>query len=79
MKPREIEDGTFEAWEIEFSAIDIEQVEVLTLHSPRGANAIVRKLGILVGGIPASDCLTKPFRLVIGPIKLQPFFLDDVS
>jgi hypothetical protein len=25
------------------------------------------------------DYLMKPFRLVIGPIKLQPFSLNDVS
>ncbi len=41
MELREIEDGTFEAWEIELVAIDIEQVEALALHSPRSANAIV--------------------------------------
>ena len=32
MKAREIEDGTFEAWEIEFAAKDIEQVEVIALY-----------------------------------------------
>src|SRR6267142_4855836 len=79
MKAREIEDGTFEAWEIDFAAKDIEQVEVLALHPPSGANAIVGKLGILVGGIPALDYLIEPFRLVIWSIKLQPFSLNDVS
>src|SRR5882724_4433078 len=79
MKARLIEDGTFEVWEIEFAAKDIEQVKVLAHNPPSGANAIVGKLGILVGGIPALDYLMKPFRLIIGPIKLQPFSLNDVS
>src|SRR5258705_10325705 len=78
MKAREIEDGTFETWEIEFAAKDIEQVEVIALYPPSGANAVVGKLGILVGGIPALDYLIKPFRLLIGSIKLQPFSLNDV-
>jgi hypothetical protein len=70
---------TFETWEIEFAAKDIEQVEVIALYPPSGANAVVGKLGILVGGIPALDYLIKPFRLLIGSIKLQPFSLNDVS
>src|SRR6267142_3365587 len=79
MKAREIEDGTFETWEIEFAAKDIEQVEVVVHNPPSGANAIVGKLGILIGGIPALDYLMKPFRLLIGPIKRQPFSFNDVS
>ena len=38
---REIEDGTFEAGEIELAAKDIEQVEVLLLNPPSSANTVV--------------------------------------
>jgi hypothetical protein len=69
MKVREFEDSTFEPREIELAAKDVEQVEVLTLHSPSGANAIVRKLVILVGRVPALDYLTEPVRLVIGELS----------
>src|SRR5215470_19868011 len=79
MELREIEDGTFEAREIEFATKNIDQVHVVADNPPSGAHAIVGKLGILVGGIPALDYLMKPLRFVIGSIKLQPFFLDDVS
>src|SRR5262245_17426649 len=79
MELREIEDGTFEAREIEFAAKNIEQVQVIADNPPSGANAIVGELGILVGGIPALDYLMKPFRLLIGSIILQPFLLNDVS
>src|SRR5215510_7640722 len=79
MELREIEDGTFEAWEIEFAAKDIEQIEVVADNPPSGANAVVGTLGILVGRIPTLDYLMKPIRLVIGSIKLQPFSLHDVS
>src|SRR3954447_11364175 len=79
MKAREFEHGTFETWEIEFAAKDIEQVKVVAHNPPSGANAVVGKLGILIGGIPALDYLMKPFRLLIGAIKLQPFSFNDVS
>src|SRR5262245_20732713 len=79
MKARKIEDGTFEAWEIEFAAKNIEQVQVVADNPPSGANAIVGKLGILVGGIPALDYLMKPIRLLIGSIILQPISFHDVS
>ena len=68
MKLREIEDGTFEARELELVSIDVEQVEVLALYSPSGANAIVGKLVILVGRVPALDYLVEPIRLVFGSI-----------
>src|SRR5262245_8858711 len=79
VKLRKIDDGTLETWEIKLAAINIEQVEVLALHPPSGANAIVGKLGILVSRVPALDDLIEPFRLVIGSIELQPFSQNDVS
>src|SRR5215475_11020485 len=76
---RKIEDGTFETWEVEFAAKDIEQVQVVADNPPSGANAIVGKLGILVGSIPALDDLMEPFRLLIGSIILHPISFHDVS
>src|SRR5262245_20258596 len=77
VKARKIEDGTFETWEIELAAKNIEQVQVVADNPPSGANAIVGKLSILVGGIPALDYLMEPFRLFI--IILQPISFHDVS
>src|SRR6266850_2605810 len=43
MKAREIEDGTFEAWEIEFAAKDIEQVEGAGAQPPKWCKRYSRK------------------------------------
>src|SRR5262244_2429754 len=53
--------------------IDIQKVHMLALHSPRGANAIIGQLCILVGSVPALDYMIEAPRLFTRGIELQPF------
>src|ERR1700722_9218882 len=73
------DDRALEIGVVETPAEDIDQVIILSLDTPGGANGIVIEFGGFRSSVPALDDAHKPARHVVWTVGAQPFALDEIA